>query len=159
MFSQDTPHAANADHLRTVYVEGGNGGTARCRQADDFGGVHRPRKMLGPDISLRMEQRHVLSRHRIAGRGAVSLGTVTCGTGQTEILKNCLTARRLRFDMLELEGDDRQLLRRVAICTAVCKLSANLSLKIDGNVIAQVPVAPAFWCRKVYLARVLTSVS
>ena len=26
----------------------------------------------------------------------------------------------------------------------VCKLSANLSLKIDGNVSAHVPVAPAF---------------
>lgn len=55
MFPQDTPHTANADHLRSIHVQGGNSGTARCRQADDFTGVRRPREMLGPDLSLKID--------------------------------------------------------------------------------------------------------
>ena len=118
-----------------------------------------PGEVLSPYIALWMKERNVLPGHWVMGHRAVCFESVARRTGQTEVLKDRLAARRSRYNMLKLEGDNCQLLCRATIRAAVCELSTDLALKIDRDIGAHVPVTPACCCRKVNLARVFTRVS
>ena len=158
MFSHDAPHAAHTDQLRSVHAQGGNGGATDCGQTNDFRRVLGPSKVFSPDIALRMKERNVSRRDWVARHRPVRLESVAGRTGQAEVLKNRPASRSSRNDMLKLEGYNRQILGRVAIGTAIRELSTDIALQFHRDIGADLPATPACCCRKVYRARVFTSV-
>jgi hypothetical protein len=159
MFTHSVPHTAHPNHVRPIHPQRSDRRSASRRQPDDHRSVVAPGEMFGPIVLVRMKERNILLRDRVEGRCTIRLVSIAGRARQAEILEVGFTSFRPRENMFEFKNRDGQVLWSLAIGTPVRKPNANLPLKIRGDVDTHDREAPAWSCCKVYLARVLRTVS
>ena len=144
VFTHSVPHTAHANHLRPIHSKNRDRRSASRRQPGDHRCVVAPGEMVEPIVLVRMKQRNVLVRDWIGGRCTIRLVSIACRARQAEVLEFGFASRRSRGNMFEFKNRKRQVLWSLTIGAPVRKPSANLPLKIRGDLDGHARDAPAW---------------
>ena len=128
MFPHRDPHPPHPDELRSIHPQKSDGGSADRRQTSDQRRFFRPGQVFRPDVALRMKKPNLAIRQCIRSRRAIGFVPIAGGAGQAEVFENGLATQSARPDMLNLESNHRECLRRMTVGTATRKLGANFQL-------------------------------
>jgi hypothetical protein len=144
VLAHSVPQTAHPNHLRPIHPQRLYRGSASRRQTDDHRSVVVPGEMVGPIALVWMKQSDILLRDRIERRCKIRLVSIAGRARQAKIVEFGSVPCRSRDDVFEFKNRDGQVLWSLAIGAPVREPSANLPLKIRGNVDTHAREAPAW---------------